>query len=133
MSTELDNFPVSNLQNRYSIGRTKVYTRLEALNIKAKKFGNKSFVNASQLEKLDRLDKHIKSGGTLAEFVKPYSEKEDHHISKVLESLNTLELLTDGLEKSISDMIPYNFTSLDESVYILDEQKAEGKGYSGSK
>ena len=76
MNTELDNFPVSDLQDRYSIGRTQVYTRLEALNIKAEKFGNKSFINASQLEKLDSLDKHIKSGGAIADFQKVTTEHE---------------------------------------------------------
>ena len=133
MSTELYNFRVLHLQHRYYIGRKKICIRMEALNIKPKKIDNRAFINATQLEKLDRLDKYIKAGGAIADFVKPYSQKEDHHISKVLESLNTLEILTDSLEKSISDMNPYNFTSCDESSYILDEQKAEGKGYSGSK
>jgi hypothetical protein len=66
MITELDNFPVSNLQDRYSIGRTQVYSRLESLSIKPEKFGNKSFINASQLEKLAHLDSHIKAGGAIA-------------------------------------------------------------------
>ena len=133
MNTEQYNFRVLHLQDRYYIGRKKIAIRMEALNINPKIIDNRAFINTSQLEKLDSLDKYIKAGGTIGNFVKPYSQKEDHHISKVLESLNTLEILTDSLEKSISDMNPYNFTSCDESSYILDEQKAEGKGYSGSK
>lgn len=74
MNTELDNFPVSDLQDRYSIGRTQVYTRLEALDIKPEKFGNKAFINASQLEKLDGLDSHIKAGGAIANFQKVTTE-----------------------------------------------------------
>lgn len=92
MSTELDNFPVSDLQDRYSIGRTQVYTRLEALDIKPEKFGNKSFINASQLQKLDDLDKHIKSGGAIADFNKPFTE----HVTKSTEQTGQLSTISEN-------------------------------------
>ncbi len=92
MSTELDNFPVSDLQDRYSIGRTQVYTRLEALDIKPEKSGNKSFINASQLEKLDNLDKHIKSGGAIADFNKPFTE----HETKFTEQTGQISLISEN-------------------------------------
>ncbi|MFN4886920.1 MAG: hypothetical protein ACK47D_10000 [Pseudanabaena sp.] len=92
MSTELDNFPVSDLQDRYSIGRTQVYTRLEALNIKAEKFGNKSFINASQLVKLDSLDRHIKAGGAIADFQKVTSE----HETKSTEQTGQISLISEN-------------------------------------
>ena len=69
MSTKLDYFPLSDLQDRYSIGLKQVYSRLTKLSIKPEKFGDKAFINASQLEKLDRLDKHEKSEDASDDFV----------------------------------------------------------------
>ena len=65
----LDSFPVSELQHRYQIVRSNVYTRLEALNIKPEKQGGRAYVNGEQLQVLDALDEHIEKGGTTAEFV----------------------------------------------------------------
>ncbi len=42
---QLDSFPVSELQHRYKIVRSAVYTRLEALNIKPEKQGGRAYVN----------------------------------------------------------------------------------------
>lgn len=37
MMTDIDPYPVSELTNRYNIGKQAVYNRLEALDIKPKK------------------------------------------------------------------------------------------------
>lgn len=66
---QLDTFPVSELQHRYKIVRSAVYTRLEALNIKPEKQGGRAYVDGEQLKLLDALDEHIEKGGTTAEFV----------------------------------------------------------------
>ena len=66
---QLDSFPVSQLQHRYNIVRSAVYTRLEARDIKPEKQGGRAYVNGSQLRLLDALDDHIEKGGTKAEFV----------------------------------------------------------------
>lgn len=66
---QLDSFPVSELQHRYKIVRSAVYTRLEALNIKPEKQGGRAYVNGEQLRLLDALHDHIERGGTTAEFV----------------------------------------------------------------
>lgn len=66
---QLDSFPVSELQHRYKIVRSAVYTRLEALNIKPEKQGGRAYVNGEQLKLLDALDEHIEKGGTTSEFV----------------------------------------------------------------
>lgn len=47
---QLDSFPVSELQHRYKIVRSAVYTRLEALNIKPEKQGGRAYVNGEQLQ-----------------------------------------------------------------------------------
>lgn len=64
----IDKFPVKELPNRYCIGRTALYTRFDAARIKPKKEGLRSYVSGEELEELDRLDSHIKSGGSLDGF-----------------------------------------------------------------
>jgi hypothetical protein len=68
VNTEIDRFPVSDLPERYSIGRTALYERLGVLAIKPEKQGNKSYVSGQQLQALDDLDAHIKRGGILSDF-----------------------------------------------------------------
>jgi hypothetical protein len=59
-------FPISKLQERYSLSsRQAVYDRINALKIEPAARGKLSSV---QLDKLDKLDKHLKSGGTLSDF-----------------------------------------------------------------
>ena len=67
--TQLDSFPVSELQHRYNIVRSNVYNRLEALDIKPEKQKGRAYVNGEQLQMLDALDEHIEKGGTTSEFV----------------------------------------------------------------
>lgn len=69
VSGELDRLPVNQLTERYSLVRSAVYTRLDALGIKAEKVGNKSYVNAEQLQLLDDLHQFIQAGGNTAEFL----------------------------------------------------------------
>ncbi len=66
---EVEKISVSELHNRYSIGRSTLYQRLKQINIKPKKNGHSSFLEAKQLELLDALHKHIWNGGNIAEFI----------------------------------------------------------------
>jgi hypothetical protein len=68
VNIEIDRFPVSDLPNRYSIGRTALYERMGILAIKPEKQGNKSYVSGKQLQALDDLDNHVKRGGILSDF-----------------------------------------------------------------
>jgi hypothetical protein len=68
VNTEIDRFPVSDLPDRYSIGRTALYERMGVLAIKPEKQGNKSYVSGQQLQTLDDLDAHVKRGGVLSDF-----------------------------------------------------------------
>ena len=68
VNTEIDRFPVSDLPDRYSIGRTALYERMGVLAIKPEKQGNKSYVSGQQLQALDDLDNHVKRGGVLSDF-----------------------------------------------------------------
>ena len=75
--TSLDLIPVSQLPSRYSINRSVVYTRLKELKIKPKKIGKQSFINATELDLLDKLDKHLKNGGRTSEFLATNSDVQD--------------------------------------------------------
>lgn len=66
---EIDRLPVNQLSVRYNLARSAVYNRIEALNIKSEKVGNKAYVNAEQVRLLDDLHQFIQAGGTTPEFV----------------------------------------------------------------
>lgn len=68
MNTEIDPFPVSELSSRYKIGKQALYNRLEGLEIKPIKQGNKSYISCEELGLLDRLHVHLINGGTMANF-----------------------------------------------------------------
>lgn len=65
----IDRLQVSQLPERYDLARSAVYTRMDALNIKPEKIGNKSYVNAEQIRLLDALHAFINTGRTTAEFL----------------------------------------------------------------
>ncbi|NEP13743.1 MAG: hypothetical protein F6K14_26785 [Symploca sp. SIO2C1] len=83
MDAEIDNFPVSQLQERYGIGKQAIYNRLEALSIKPFKEGKHSYVTASDLRSLDRLHNHIQSGGSMADFSSHNKSKSFSQLDKV--------------------------------------------------
>ena len=74
MNIEIDRFPVSELRDRFSIGRTALYERMNTLSIKPMKQGTKSYVSGEQLQRMDALDLHLKSGGGLADFTQPVQQ-----------------------------------------------------------
>ncbi len=74
MNTAIDRFPVSELRDRFNIGRTALYERMNTLSIKPVKQGTKSYVSGEQLQQMDALDLHIKSGGGLADFAQPVQQ-----------------------------------------------------------
>lgn len=78
---QLDSFPVSELQHRYKIVRSAVYTRLEALNIKPEKQRGRAYVNGDQLKLLDALHDHLDKGGTTSEFVASLADSGQQHLS----------------------------------------------------
>ena len=70
--TELDEIPVSTLANRYSIHRSQVYTRLDALkqrdsNLVPVKHGKRAYITGYMLECLDGMAALIQNGSTTQE------------------------------------------------------------------
>lgn len=68
MSSELDSYPLSELEERYQISRSMVYVRMRALGIIPEKQGRKAFLSADQIYLMDKLHHHLKQGGLIADF-----------------------------------------------------------------
>lgn len=67
---EIDRFPVSNLEGRYSLARSAVYKRMEQLGIGPQRVGKRAYITGQQLALMDDLHAFInQQGGSAAEFV----------------------------------------------------------------
>ncbi|HIK45711.1 MAG TPA: hypothetical protein IGR64_12635 [Leptolyngbyaceae cyanobacterium M65_K2018_010] len=67
---EIDRYPVSQLPQRYNLARSAVYKRMEQLGITAERVGQRSYINAQQMQLLDELHQFINAhGGSAAEFI----------------------------------------------------------------
>ena len=109
--TSLDLIPVSQLPSRYSINRSVVYTRLKELKIKPQKIGKQSYINATELDLLDKLDKHLKNGGRTSEFLATNSSVQDEDKTQ------------DKTARHIQDESPDN-SQTDRDIYIYSKDKA---------
>jgi hypothetical protein len=76
--TELLDFPIKELPERYSLARSAVYVRMKRLNITAHTQGNRSYINASELDLLDDLHDFLceDSGRTIDDFLRGLSAVE---------------------------------------------------------
>lgn len=63
-SSQPEWFPVSELLERYSLGKTRLYERMKRLNIKPHKIGTKSFLDEYQLRHMDDLHSYIAKHGS---------------------------------------------------------------------
>lgn len=72
MNSELAGFPVKDLPNRYGIGRTILYERINALSLTLERVSNRAYVDEEGLRLLDLLDAHIKNGGVTSEFLREH-------------------------------------------------------------
>jgi hypothetical protein len=94
MTVEIDPFPVAALLDRYNLGKQAVYNRIDALDIKTFKQGNKSYITASDVELLDQLHDHISAGGKMDDFKSPKTEL----VSSPVDTLDTSSRLVDRLD-----------------------------------
>ncbi len=77
--TELFDYPIRELPERYGIARSAVYVRMKRLNITPHTQGNRSYINANQLELLDNLHDFL-------------AEDSGRNIDDFLRSLNAVEV-----------------------------------------
>lgn len=99
---QLDSFPVSELQHRYKIVRSAVYTRLEALNIKSEKQGGRAYINSEQLQLLDALHDHIEKGATTSEFVESLADSVQVEKSSEQQHLSTGQIQKSSGQQHLS-------------------------------
>ena len=108
-------------ENNYST----FHNRMAKLGIKPERRGRSSFLSSNQIELLDRLDFHLKSGGTFSNFVIETGE-----VKPITSNDNVMELATTtnssiATTGSIGDMeIIAALTALSQSNYdVLTPQK----------
>lgn len=62
----METYPIASLQERYNLSsKQSVYDRIKALSIEPVARGK---ISSDQLDKLDKLNQHLKSGGSLSDF-----------------------------------------------------------------
>jgi hypothetical protein len=68
----METYPIASLQDRYNLSsKQSVYDRIKALSIEPVARGK---ISSDQLDKLDKLTQHLKSGGTLSDFESSHTE-----------------------------------------------------------
>ena len=68
----METYLIASLQERYNLSsKQSVYDRIKALAIEPVARGK---ISSNQLDKLDKLDTHLKSGGTLSDFESSHTE-----------------------------------------------------------
>lgn len=93
-----------NLARRYSISQSQIYRRMKSLDMEPTKRNGEVYISSEQLEELDRLDQHLKSGLPLNAYGADVPEgpsgagesgalakADPEQISERLESVETLE------------------------------------------
>lgn len=99
----VDSIPVSGLPNRYGIGRSALYNRINALGISVERRGKLSYVSTSQLDQLDQLDTRLKAG----ESMPTIDDKSLTYLSTehTLNKLTTTSPSTDSALLTIASML----------------------------
>ena len=128
---ELFDFPIKELPDRYSIARSAVYVRMKRLNITPHTQGNRSYINASQLELLDDLHDFLveDSSRTIDEFLKRLSAFEPNQLGFFSKGQLALKQTRHLTTESVS-AIDYNqgthAAQLRERFEFLERASAKG-------
>ncbi len=67
--SEIDRIAIAGLEKQYSIPRSVLYDRMNALGIKRTKIGSRAYIDGSSLQMLNDLDAHMKAGQPMALFL----------------------------------------------------------------
>lgn len=93
--SQIDRIALSGLQSRYGIGRTAVYTRIQALQIEPLRKGNKAFVTSEQLKLLDELHEYLELGNSISEALEKMGRQTTQELDT--EKINTKSPLSSKL------------------------------------
>lgn len=117
---QLEKFQTNQLQERYEITRSAVYSRLEKLKIKPFKDSRTSYITAEQLRMMDDLHAHLRAGGKIAEFVA------EHIASGEIISLEeSLAVVTQSQFHKLTASQPQTLAATDEIVIDLESSRQD--------
>jgi len=89
MNFQIDQMRTKQVADRYGIQYTSLHNRMTKLGIKPTRQGRESYLGASDIQLLDRLDKHLKNNGTFDNF----AIEQGDAIPFVIEKSNSSELI----------------------------------------
>jgi hypothetical protein len=89
MNFQIDQMRTKQVADRYGIQYTSLHNRMSKLGIKPTRQGRESYLGASDIELLDRLDEHLKNNGTFDNF----AIEQGDAIPFVIEKSNSSELV----------------------------------------
>jgi len=117
MSSELDSYPLSDLEERYQISRSMVYVRMKALAIVPEKQGRKAYLSANQIYLMDKLHHHLEEGGVIADFPELPSSYHPLAEIKAMAEFKELEQGKENIQKAIFEREKEEF-ALDVGVRL---------------
>ena len=127
---------IGKLKEKYQIGKTQVYKRLQYLGIKSSKENGKVWIDSRQLQLLDELEEHIKAGNKIETFSKPGEiiQAEKASLDKEAETIHEVHapndislLLRAAQEKAAGNLIAQNLIAAEFTAnpHLLDSDLKE--------
>jgi len=98
MNFRIDQMRTKQVADRYGIQYTSLHNRMTKLGIKPTRQGRESYLGASDIELLDRLDEHLKNNGTFDNFALEQGDA----VPFVIEKSNVSELVKSKGETNTS-------------------------------
>lgn len=94
----MEKYSIKDLQQKYGLKtRQSVYNWLKTVSAEVQKEGNKSFITAQDVEKLDQLKEHLEQGGSIKSFTLTIP-------TTVYSTLDNTKLPTDTVHSSIDSV-----------------------------
>jgi DNA-binding transcriptional regulator YiaG len=152
MDFQVDQMRTKQVADRYGIQYTSLHNRMAKLGIKPTRQGRESYLGASEIELLDRLDEHLKGNGTFENFaieqgdavpfVNDKSSGSNLVQSKAKSNTSIQSIQQDGLVEALALIARAQYDVLtpqktlkeatDEGFLLTSEQVGSILGYSKS-
>lgn len=107
-------------QSRYQVKSGAYYKRLEAAGVKHRKDDEGPYLDAEQVEILDRLDAHLKNGGLLADFSKAKLSiiQKGKELSMIATAEEVVEESVSGMSADLAEMLDKSAQSVAASFLV---------------
>mgnify|MGYP006280615417 CR=1 FL=1 len=141
--TELipEQVPVKDLPELLNVPRSRVYTLLDALAINPSKLGRSAYVEQADYLRLDALQSAIRSGSTIAEWLKtnpnPGSPAQEVSLVSSLDTVGQISepspgLVLSAVERILTHVLPAAKPSIKEKLETLALAAREGLSLSNT-